>query len=263
MQDRWPRSDRELAEITVDNYKNSPRFHAYYMSVSGHANYTFAGNRMSSVHYEDLPEKYAHYPEDVQAYLACQYELELMLETLVKELDQCGALENTVFALAADHYPYALTTPGLSKLYDLPVENIRNNFELYRNSFLLWSASMKEPIVIETPCSTIDILPTLSNLFDLEYDSRLMMGSDILCEGEHFALLKVNGWSWISTQGTYIASMRAFKPNENCTMSEEEINRYVNAMKKIVAAKSTYSLQILELDYYRHIFNEGLTQPAS
>ncbi len=259
----WPRSDKELAEITVDNYKNAPKFHAYYMSVSGHANYSFTANRMSYMHYQDVPEKYAHYPEDVQAYIACQYELELMLETLVRELEQCGVLENTVFALAADHYPYALTTTGLSKLYGLPENGIRNNLDLYRNSFILWSASMEEPIVIDTPCSTIDILPTLSNLFDLEYDSRLMMGSDILCDGEHFALVKVNGWSWISTQGTYIASMKYFEPNQNCTMTQAELDEYIKAMKKIVAAKSTYSLQILELDYYRHIFDAGLTNTGS
>ena len=38
----WPRSDKEMAEVTAGEYmgKNQP-FHAYYMSVSGHANYSF------------------------------------------------------------------------------------------------------------------------------------------------------------------------------------------------------------------------------
>ena len=86
---------------------------------------------------------------------------------------------------------------------------------------------------------------------------------NIVFDGEHFALVKVNGWSWISTQGTYIASMKYFEPNQNCTMTQAELDEYIKAMKKIVAAKSTYSLQILELDYYRHIFDAGLTNTGS
>ena len=113
---------------------------------------------------------------------------------------------------------------------------------------------MSEPVVVEKPCSTIDILPTLSNLFGLEYDSRILMGSDIMAEGDHFALLKVNGWSWISTQGEYNASAKRFTPDSGCTLSDEETDNYVTAMNKIVRAKTTYSKQILDKDYYKHIY---------
>ena len=36
--------------------------------------------------------------------------------------------------------------------------------------------------VIDTPMSTLDILPTISNLFELPYDSRLLMGRDIFSD---------------------------------------------------------------------------------
>ena len=38
----------------------------------------------------------------------------------------------------------------------------------------------KEPIKIEKVCSSLDVLPTVLNLFGIEYDSRLLMGKDIL-----------------------------------------------------------------------------------
>ena len=251
----WPRSDKEMAEVTVKDYIGLDQpFHAYYMSVSGHANYTFGGNSMSSRHKGDLPEYLSDKPEGVRAFAACQYEVELMLRTLVDALDQAGELEDTVFAMAADHYPYALSDEDLSELYGIPREGIRENFDLYRNGFLLWSASMSEPVTVDKPCSTIDILPTLSNLFGLEYDSRLMMGSDIMAEGDHFALIKVNGWSWISTQGEYNASAKRFTPSADCTLSESETADYVSAMNKIVRAKQTYSKQLLDKDYYKHIW---------
>ena len=117
---------------------------------------------------------------------------------------------------------------------------------------------------MDKPCSTIDTLPTLSNLFGLEYDSRLLMGSDILAEGDHFALLKVNGWSWISTQGEYTASEKRFVPSDECTLSQEEQSEYVSRMNKIVRAKTTYSKQILDKDYYKHIYKYiSKEQPVS
>ena len=251
----WPRSDKEMAEVTVKDYIGlDVPFHAYYMSVSGHANYTFSGNSMSTRHKGDLPAYLNGRSEGVRAFNACQYEVELMLKALVDALDEAGELEDTVFAMAADHYPYALSDADLASLYGISQDGIRNNFDLYRNGFILWSASMKEPVLVDKPCSTIDILPTLSNLFGLEYDSRLLTGSDIMAEGDHFALLKVNGWSWISTQGEYNGSTKRFTPNANCTLSDEERDNYVSSMNKIVRAKTTYSKQILDRDYYNHIF---------
>ena len=137
----WPRSDKEMAEVTVKDYIGLDHpFHAYYMSVSGHANYTFSGNSMSSRHRKDLPESLRSKSEGVQAFNACQYEVELMLKALVDALDEAGELEDTVFAMAADHYPYALSDGDLASLYGIPKDNIRNNFDLYRNGFILWSA---------------------------------------------------------------------------------------------------------------------------
>ncbi len=255
--DCWPRSDKEMAEATVGEYAGLDKpFHAYYMTVSGHANYTFAGNMMSMWHRNDLPDWVKKYPGDVQAYFACEYEFELMLQVLVDELEKAGKLQDTVFAMAADHYPYALSDEGLAKLYGIPKSNIRNNFELYRNAFILWTPSMKEPIEVDKPCSTIDILPTLSNLFGLEYDSRLMMGSDILAEGDHFALIKAAGWSWISTQGSYRAATQSFTPSAGCAMNESEQEEYVRRMNKIIRAKKTYSKQMLDKNYYAHIFGK-------
>ena len=203
---------------------------------------------------KDLPESLKSKSEGVQAFNACQYEVELMLKALVDALDEAGELEDTVFAMAADHYPYALSDADLASLYGIPSNNIRNNFDLYRNGFILWSASMTEPVIVDKPCSTIDIVPTLSNLFGQEYDSRLLMGSDIMTEGDHFALIKVNGWSWISTQGEYNASAKKFTPSADCTLSEEEKADYISAMNKVIRAKQTYSKQLLDKDYYRHIF---------
>ena len=37
---KWPNSDYEMIDVTVDDYINNDKFLAYYMTVSGHLNYT-------------------------------------------------------------------------------------------------------------------------------------------------------------------------------------------------------------------------------
>lgn len=254
---KWPNSDEEMALATVDDYIGTgEKFHVYYMTVSGHANYSWVGNSMSTRHKNDLPEKYKKYSAETQAYLACQYEVELMLQALVQKLDDAGILEDTVFAMTTDHYPYGLSDGALSELYGLKKNDIRHNINLYRNGFILWSASMEEPIIVDTPCSSIDILPTISNLFGLEYDSRIIMGTDIMSTSEHITIIRLNGWSWISEQGTYYAYTKKFEKNDDCTMTDEETKEYVERINKIVKAKTTYSLQILDKDYYKHLLKQ-------
>lgn len=43
----WPESDIEMIDATINDYIDSDKFMTYYMTVSGHLNYTFTGNSMS------------------------------------------------------------------------------------------------------------------------------------------------------------------------------------------------------------------------
>ncbi len=83
------------------------------------------------------------------------------------------------------------------------------------------------------------------------------MGSDIMAEGDHFAPIKMNGWSWVSTQGKYKSYKNEFTPSAECTLSESEQEKYVETMNQLVAAKTTFSKMILDKDYYRHVFQSS------
>ncbi len=256
----WPRSDLEMAKasIEVDNWISDNPFHVYYMTVSGHCNYTWNGNSMSTRH-RDVVD-HLDYSENVKAYIACNYEVELMLTELVNQLEAKGILDDTVFVMTADHYPYALSDAELAELYDLPQSNIRDNFDLYRNGLIIWSSSMEKPVTVKKPCSSIDILPTVSNLFGLEYDSRLMMGKDILSDSEGLVILNClssGSWSWITDKGSYCSWTEEFKLNSEFTgkYTEQQISDYVSYTNKVVNAKHVYSLKILDRDYYSHVFD--------
>lgn len=255
--DCWPRSDHEMAIATLPYYINMEEpWHAYYMTVSGHANYSFMGNNMAKKHrdiVEALPVS-----DGVKAYHACQYEVELMLSEMVSQLEAAGKLEDTVFVMSTDHYPYALTDAELSELYGIPADGIHKSFDLFRNGCIIWCASMEEPIVVDTPCSSLDIIPTVSNLFGLAYDSRLLMGTDVLSDSIPLVILNQDGdgsaWNWINKYGEYHSGTKTFTPYEGFTATEEEIAAYVKQMNNTVSRKTKFSRMILDKDYYRYVF---------
>lgn len=255
--DCWPRSDHEMAIATLPYYIELDQpWHAYYMTVSGHANYSFMGNNMSKKH-RDIVEN-LDASDGVKAYHACQYEVELMLSEMVAQLDAAGILADTVFVMSTDHYPYALTDAELAELYGIPETNIHQNFDLFRNGCIIWCASMEEPIVVDVPCSSLDIIPTVSNLFGLEYDSRLLIGTDVLSDSIPLVVLNQDGngtaWNWINKYGEYSTLTGRFTPYEGFTATEEEIAAYVKQQNAIVNAKTKYSRMILNKDYYREVF---------
>ncbi len=251
----WPKSDLEMAQLSTSYYIGSEPFCAYYMTVSGHANYNWSGNAMCKRHRGDVAD--LPYSEEVKAYIACNLELELMLEELVAQLEAKGILEDTVFVISSDHYPYALSEASLAELYGLPASGITENFDLYRNKFIIWSASMDEPVVVDKYCSSMDIIPTVYNLFGIKYDSRLLMGIDVMSDAPGLVILNTHAtsWNWITDYGTYKTSTGTFTPHEGVNVGDEAtLKKYVNNLRSIVSNKRKYSLAILDNDYYRYVF---------
>lgn len=182
--------------------------------------------------------------DEAKAYLACQMELELAMQNLMQQLEAAGQLENTVICLTADHYPYGLAKEAIDELAG---HVVGERFELYRSTLILWSADMKEAVKIEKPCCSLDILPTLSNLFGLNYDSRLLMGRDILSDSPGLAVF--SDCSYITELGRYNAKEDTFTPSPGIQVPAD----YPQKMLKNVQDMFTYSGKILENDYYAKV----------
>lgn len=240
----WPSSDYEMVNVTVDDYINNDKFLAYYMTVSGHLNYTTKGNSMSSRNWDkvkDLP-----YSHKAKAYLASQIELDKAVGELINQLEAAGKLEDTVIVLSPDHYPYGLT---LSELNELSTYERDNTFEKHHTPLLIWNSSMQEPIKIEKTCSSLDVLPTVLNLFGIEYDSRLLMGNDILAENSEQIVI-FSDRSFITQEGRYDSINNKFTPNEGIEVEED----YVEKINQKIYQKFKISAMVLDNDYYRKIF---------
>ena len=263
---KWPNSDYEMALVSGPEYINGDTpFMTYYMTVSGHALYN-RYNSMSRKHEDRVA--HLNYSEQVKWYIACQLEVEDMLTELMAQLEAAGKLDDTVFVISEDHYPYALAwdddskpnnPQSLAELYGIPNDaNLYQNFDLYKNFLTIYCTSMKDPIIVNEPCSAIDVLPTVLNLFGLEYDSRLITGSDILDDSPNLVILNCDqsgsAWNWITRYGSYSTATKAFTTADGVTFdSDTALEEYVDAMNAMVKLKRQYSRLILEKDYYSYL----------
>lgn len=237
----WPQSDLQLMLQSMDMYMDSEPFHTYYMTVSGHMLYDVNSNQMAYRNYDavaDLP-----YSETTKGYLACQLELEKAMEALVSELEERGIADHTVIVLSADHIPY----DDKPVCDELAGHELDSGIEWYENDLIIWSGSMEEPVVVDKYCYDVDILPTVSNLLGLEYDSRLMIGQDILSDSEQ--LVCFPNRSFISGKCMYNAVTGSVTP-----MTEEEVTQeYLDNLSAIVYNKFSVSEMILDEDYYQYL----------
>ena len=170
----WPQSDVEMVKGTYTDYINSEEpFLAYYMTVSGHFYYTFSDNSMALKN-----KKYVNnlnYNENVKAYLATQIELDRAMELLMNKLEEAGKLDDTVIVLLADHFPYNLDINDINTLSTYKRDVL---IEANSNNLIIYNSKMKN-VVVDKVGMSIDALPTVLNLFGMEYDSRIIMGKDI------------------------------------------------------------------------------------
>ena len=239
----WLPSDVDMINQTLPLYQDNTPFVTYYVTVSGHAPYAYnsTGNSIAlkNIDYvKDLP-----YSNNVKAYLATQIELDKALESLIAGLEAKGILEDTVIALVGDHYPYTLTIDEVNELSDYERDEI---VEVNRSNFILWNSEI-ETIEVDKVGSQIDVLPTLLNLFGVEYDSRLIVGKDILSDAPGLAIF--SNRSWVSDYGTY--KNGKFTLKEGVTL--KNTSEYVTEMNNLVSNRFTLSANIIKYNMYEYL----------
>ena len=252
----WPESDVEMIDFTVPQYINNQPFSVYYMTVSGHGAYSWAGNRQSGRHKDEVQN--LDCSDTVKAYIACNLEVEYAMQSLIAQLESAGIADDTVIVLTADHYPYCLTKSDawytdkdyLSEYFGYTVNDC---FGQDHNALIIWSGCLEDKnIKVDDPTFSLDIVPTLCNLFGVEYDSRLYCGRDVFSDQE--PLVFWPNHSWKTDKGQWDASKSSgseFTPAEGVEVTEE----YLNQIRKSVSNKIKYSYQILDMDYFKIIFD--------
>lgn len=242
IKDQWPTSDIDVINSSYNIYSNEERFVTYYMSISGHLEYNFmGGNAIASKNKDLVSDMQAS--NAIKAYMATQIEFDRSLEILLKNLERDGILDDTVIVISADHYPYGLSTKEISEYASWMKDD---NFDLYKNNLIIYNTEVETQHVSKYT-SSLDLLPTLLNMFGVEYDSRLLIGRDIFSSSDDLVIF--NNKSWITSKGRYNYLKHSFEAFNDEEVSDE----YIDEINKIVELKFQMSKLLISKDYYRKL----------
>ena len=92
-----------------------------------------------------------------------------------------------------------------------------------------------------------DVLPTIYNLFGVEYDSRLFTGRDILSTSDGLAIM--SNRSWVTDKGTYFANQTKFVPKDGMEIEDN----YVSNINSIVKNRLNIGKLIIKNNYYNYL----------
>ena len=151
-------------------------------------------------------------------------------------------------------------TYSISPLFELSAEakslGIRscrfNQSFLIRDhsALIIWSGCIEEEnLVVEEPVYSLDILPTLSNLFGLSYDSRLLPGRDVFSTEQPLVLWMDK--SWKTEKGIYDAETGVFTPAQG---EEQADQAYIDRINAMVSNKLTYCRWVMETDFFNTLY---------
>ncbi|EEF67299.1 LTA synthase family protein, partial [Holdemania filiformis] len=236
--------DRELftKALEATNENATEPFFDFFISVSGHVPYVRERYELEYDLWQTIVlhgEAGETYSTEALCYLAAQKTLDSGLEILIEDLTKTGQLENTVIAVYGDHYPYGLTKSATKELFT----DLKNDYEIYKVPFIIWTPSLENSTTIETVTSTYDIMPTLCNLFDINLNGHLITGRDALSDKEGLVIFEDR--SWLNDRAYYNATKgTVIKLDSSITDDEiEEINNKVFEEIQI-------SQNILTSDYF-------------
>ena len=151
-------------------------------------------------------------------------ETDYMVELLISELKTREILDKTTIVVFTDHYLYTLSDKTILDKYKNTSNNLINHtpFFIYTNN--------KDKKTIKTVTSQLNILPTVLNLFGIDYNPNYYIGEDAL-NNNYQKIVFFSDYSWydgnVYVDGGLVTNNRYIKPD-----LLEQKNYYVNYLIK-------------------------------
>lgn len=238
-------SDLIMMEKAVPNFINDDKFFVNMLTVSGHFRYT-SSHEIGSLH-EDTVRQYEidndiSLPDEVFWYLAANIELDLALGHLIEELENADKMDDTVIMIFGDHYAYGIDEETIWEYDDIKEDG--SDMDIHNVPMIIVSDSYMFDQAFDNYMSSVDVIPTISNLFGLKLNYKYVFGKDALSNDDHmvrFADMSFvsKDFSYDSLSEEYIISNDAVTPEFLVSINHRIINEYM------------YNVSMLQYDYFK------------
>lgn len=176
------------------------------------------------------------YDEEIVNYMEKLVEFDNMIGLIMDDLEANGELDNTLFVIYPDHFPYMMNTN--TYLEYIGVE--KGSHEIYRQELIIYATDM-DGDVISNPGSTIDIAPTILNMLDSSLNFKYFLGTDLFSDTENFILFSD---LTITDGGAYLYL------NEELLGHEVHYAILENALEAEITALEIQK-KLLRIDYFK------------
>ncbi len=213
-------------DVTLNNDNDKP-FMLWLTTVSAHQPY-----KLSSIEgdkYLSITEN-TDYSMELRRYMSKLKTFDNSLGILLDRLKTSGKLDDTVIVLYGDHYPYGLKNKDISSVLNYDLED----YEIERTPMVIYNSTIKSE-VIEKYSSYINLTPTLANLFNLDYDPRYYMGTDVFSD-DYLNVVAFADGSWKNSDVYYNASsgtIKYYNSNEYTTDELIKVNNIITNRMKV------------------------------
>lgn len=221
-------------------FKQKGPFLHYIITYTPHTPFNFESDMgkllAKRLYGEDIP---TDYDEEKVARLFAS-ETDRMVGLLMKGLEDNNLIDNTVIVAFSDHYLYTLNDKTILDKY----KNTENNL-INETPFFIWSKDMTRKLLFKTN-SQLDILPTVLNLFGIEYNNEHYIGRDIF-DPHYKGYVFFSDYSWYD--GRHYVE---YGEVTNRSKYDEEYITDTNALiNKLIEQNDL----ILKYDYFRQLKN--------
>lgn len=231
--------DRELIlNKTFYNkmFKQSGNFVDYIITYSPHTPFTTekgVGQMLAEEKYagQEIP----NLSEEDCALLAAE-ETDNMVGMLIQALKDNGLYENTVIVAYADHYLYTLEDKSILDKHKKTENNLINH-----TPFFIWADGLEYHNVKKVTMQT-NILPTVLNLFGIDYNSNYFISKDALAK-DYKGVAFFPDYSWYDGN--------VYVENNSITNKGKMKKKELNAMNEKVNNIIRQNDLTLKYDYFK------------
>ena len=189
--------------VAFDDMTDDAPFFSFVITYSGHGPYS-QENPIYLSHAEEAWAEAERTDGNYVYAVAHAKETDAFIGELMAALEEQGLLEDTVLAFYADHYNYYMLDDDLN----MDIKGVDSLDLLQHTDFFIYSQDL-EPETVEKYTSSIDVLPTLANLFGLSAEYELLTGDDAFSADGGYVFFNDN--TWVGTEedvGTQIMERR-------------------------------------------------------
>lgn len=233
-----------------DQIVSDEPFFSFIITYSGHGPYTEEQDTISAPHlaracavidYSTVPYTTEAQKEEYTRAVAQAMETDALIGGLRERLEADGHAEDTVLMLFTDHYcKYFSDTELIEAIKGTGDHNLLSNVP-----FVIWTEGIT-PQVYDKYVSTMDIAPTIVDLFSLDADLRYYIGNDMF--GPDGGVVYFRNYAWYDGK-TYD------------TGNDASTNPAVLAMREQVREQIDVSQDTFRYDYFAYLQRRGILNP--